>query len=99
MSSPESVSLRDHQNTMVYVHNYQFSNLEGRMLTLVETLGLPKAQEDAFKSLVRREVWETWDTAYLIPEAIKAQIYKSPEVVQVALAYLPRPNSKAGKQK
>jgi hypothetical protein len=84
---------------MVYLHNYQLSNLEGRLLTLVETLGLPKSQEDAFKSYVRREVWETWDNSYLIPQSIKEQIYKSDEVVQVLLAHMPGSGSTKPKRK
>lgn len=77
-------------NKIVYIHNYQFSDHEGRLLTLIETLGLPKVQEDAIKSMIRREVWGTWDDCFLIPESIKEQLYKSKEVVRVTQEHLPR---------
>jgi hypothetical protein len=35
------------------------SRLEGRLLTLLESLGLPEKQEEAIKSLVRQELWNT----------------------------------------
>ena len=34
------------------------SHIEGKILTLIETIGLPEKQEDAIKSLARNIVWD-----------------------------------------
>lgn len=39
----------------------QFSCLSGRLLSLIEELGLPQKQEEAAKKHLRREVWERYD--------------------------------------
>lgn len=36
------------------------SALEGRLLTLVETMGLRESQENAVKSLVKTNLWNTF---------------------------------------
>lgn len=38
-----------------------FRELEGKLLTIIETIGLKETQEDAVKSLVRNEIWKLWD--------------------------------------
>lgn len=48
----------------VEIHGYgsgHFKRLEGRLLTLLESLGLPVSQEKAIKDLVRNELWDLWD--------------------------------------
>ena len=52
-------STPDHDNTPFIIRNWQFSDLEGRLLTLLESLGLPDKQEDAVKSLIRQAVWRS----------------------------------------
>lgn len=37
-----------------------FSHLEGRLLTILESIGLPEGQEKAVKDLVRSELWITF---------------------------------------
>lgn len=78
----ENIPLAYPVSDVAYVHNYQFSGLEGRLLTLIESFGLQKTQEDAAKSLIRREVWGFWDECYTIPKQLMEEIYKSTEVVQ-----------------
>lgn len=39
-----------------------FRMLEGRILTIVETIGLPQKQEDAIKSIIRSDIWEIWNS-------------------------------------
>lgn len=40
----------------------KFKTLEGRLLTVVEALGLKDTQEEALKSIVRQEVWKLWES-------------------------------------
>jgi hypothetical protein len=37
-----------------------FSEFEGRLLTLIESWGLQTNQETAIKSLVRKNIWQFW---------------------------------------
>lgn len=51
------------EDVVGYGNGYVFgewvpSHIEGKLLTLVETIGLPERQEDAIKSLVRNIVWD-----------------------------------------
>lgn len=61
---------------MVFVYNYQFRELEGKMLTLLETLGLPDKQEKAIKTQVRRAIWDSWDNSFLLPSDLKEELFK-----------------------
>lgn len=36
-------------------------HLEGKLLTILETAGLPEKQEQALKGLIRRAIWEVID--------------------------------------
>ena len=47
-----------------------FRMLEGRILTAVETIGLPQKQEDAIKSIIRSDIWEIWssDMPMILPK-------------------------------
>lgn len=45
-------------------HGYKFekfSYLVGRMMTMVEALGLPEKQEEAYMSIVKQELWKFWE--------------------------------------
>lgn len=44
----------------------QFQHLEGRLLTLVEALGLRESQEKSVKDLIRSEVWQTLNPCFWI---------------------------------
>ena len=35
------------------------SRLEGRLLTLIEAIGMPDKQEEALKGLIRQELWNS----------------------------------------
>lgn len=37
-----------------------FSHLEGRLLTLIEGMGLPEKQENAIKSQIKSNLWNSW---------------------------------------
>lgn len=41
-----------------YITEEQISNLEGKLLTQIEAMGLQGSQESAAKSLIRQEVWD-----------------------------------------
>lgn len=48
----------------VQVNGYvvgHFKRLEGKLMTLLESLGLPPGQEKAIKDLVRNEIWSIWE--------------------------------------
>lgn len=50
------------ENGVEYYDNYvistkYISEFEGKVLTLVELLGLPKEQSEAFKSELRQKIW------------------------------------------
>lgn len=47
------------------IRSWQIRDLEGRILTLLETLGLSDKQEDAVKSLARQAVWKILEDNYL----------------------------------
>jgi hypothetical protein len=47
---------------------YQFKQLEGKFLTLVESMGLSDKQEHAIKSYVRRELWDFVRDGLVIPD-------------------------------
>jgi hypothetical protein len=75
----ESRGLVKSRNVMaieVEVHGYgsgHFKRLEGRLLTLLESLGLPASQEKAIKDLVRNELWDVWDLQAPFVENKKVQ--------------------------
>ena len=53
---------------------YEISDIQGRILTILESLGLPVTQEKAAKDLLRKAVWEGIPTSY--------RIYLRPHEVQ-----------------
>jgi hypothetical protein len=56
---------------LVFSDSY-ISHIEGKLLTVIEALGLPKAQEEATKSLVRRSLWDSLHDGYSVPKPIEA---------------------------
>ena len=40
-----------------FIDNRKFSNIEGKLLTTAELLGLPKQQSEALKSEIRNILW------------------------------------------
>ncbi len=64
-------------NTPLFIRGFVFKNLEGRLLTLVESMGLPEKQEEAVKGYMRREVWGTVYQSYHISDAIMVEIDKT----------------------
>lgn len=58
-------------NEAVMVHGFyveRFDYFLGRILTLIETLGLNETQEKAFKDIIRQEVWHLWEHAPFMEE-------------------------------
>jgi hypothetical protein len=48
----------------IWVHEFnveRFDHFLGRVLTLVETLGLGETQEKAFKDIIKQEIWSLWE--------------------------------------
>lgn len=48
------------------IEEYRLSHLEGRLLTLMESLGLRDTQEKAIKDLVKNEVWRLTSPCFII---------------------------------
>jgi len=54
---------------MIHGFNVErFNHFSGKVQALVETLGLPKSQEDAFRSLLKQEIWDLWEHPAFIEE-------------------------------
>lgn len=48
----------------VYIHGFneeRFNSFLGRILTLIESMGVNQKQEEAIKSLIKQEVWGLWE--------------------------------------
>jgi len=43
------------------VQNHDINQIEGKLLALVESIGMPQGQESAVKSLVRQFLWEPFN--------------------------------------
>jgi hypothetical protein len=43
------------------VESFKVKNIEGKLLTIVESIGLPETQEKAVKGLVRQAIWDVID--------------------------------------
>lgn len=51
-----------------FIEDGEVSRLEGRILTILETAGVSPKQEEALKSLVRQELWNTIGRYYVTSE-------------------------------
>lgn len=58
-------------DSKIMVHGFnseRFNTFLGKLLTIADALGLPKEQADAYKSLVKQEVWNLWEHPAFINE-------------------------------
>ena len=46
----------------------RFERFLGRVLTMIETLGLNQTQEKAFKDIIKQEIWDLWEHPWGIHE-------------------------------
>jgi hypothetical protein len=72
------------ENLPIMMRQYAFRELEGRLLTLVESMGLNDKREGIIKQYVRRELWDTvHQMGYIIPtesdEELTNNIGSTPE--------------------
>ena len=58
------------------VKTWQIENLVGKIMLIVETMGLQKNQEESAKSLIKQSIWVEFNEG----------IYISPEMVEKAVA-------------
>lgn len=67
--SSGAASLRGYENEPFIFRRWMIGNLEGRVLTLLETLGFEPKREEAIKSIFRGALWD-WmrDNVTQIPE-------------------------------
>ena len=61
--------------------NYEVQDMEGKLLTIVESIGLPQKQEEAVKGLVRQTIWNTVNQPFRVylPEDLIAEAAKRQE--------------------
>jgi hypothetical protein len=59
------------RNELSFVRNWNVGSLEGKLLTLIETIGLPEKQENAIKSFARTEIWSWRDELISVPEDVE----------------------------
>ncbi len=55
----------------IIVHGFnveKFNHFLGRILTIVESLGLETVQREAVKSIIKQEVWDLWEHPRFIEE-------------------------------
>ena len=50
-------------NTPLLVRGYIFNEILGRLLTVIEAMGVPTKQEEAVKSYIRQAVWQPLDNS------------------------------------
>lgn len=48
------------------IQDHQISHLEGKLLTLIESMGLKDSQEKAVKDMVRTHVWELLSPCFVV---------------------------------
>ena len=64
------------ENFTKMVKTWQIENLVGKIMLIVETMGLQKNQEESAKSLIKQSIWVEFNEG----------IYISPEMVEKAVA-------------
>lgn len=60
-------------NGKVSVHSYnqeRFEYLLGRVLTMIEAIGLNSGQEKAFKDIIKQEIWYLWENPWGVEEKV-----------------------------
>ena len=60
--------LSEMTNLPIMIRQWAFSNFEGKLLTLMESMGLPEKQENAIKSYLRQELWEFVRSGLIVPD-------------------------------
>lgn len=70
-NAAEGRPIFDEPNLPIMHRQHQFSYFEGKILTLVETIGLPEKQESALKSLMREKIWDfVTETGLIVPDSV-----------------------------
>ncbi len=71
-----SMSSGDWENQPSILRRWGLKQLEGGLLTLVETLGFDEKREQAVKSLVRKEVWKFWEEETMHEDVFHPELSK-----------------------
>lgn len=70
------------ENFSKIVKKWQVNNLIGKLMLIIEGMGLQKGQEEAVKSLIKQEIWkEINEGIYISPEVQKINQEESVRVV------------------
>ncbi len=70
------ISGPEYENAAGIFRNYQFGDLQGSLLTVIEGIGLPERQEEAIKCQVKKEIWKLWgNTCAMIPRSADIPIF------------------------
>lgn len=72
---------------------YEVQDIEGKLLTLVESIGLPVKQEEAIKSLVRQSVWNVVERPHRIwlSQEMVEKAYQEQEARKLKIPQYPAP--------
>lgn len=69
------------------IYDWRIRDAQGRLLTLIEALGLPEKQEEALKGLIKQELWKvTEDYGYLTYEQVDNVINENKATAQSNIA-------------
>jgi hypothetical protein len=61
------------------IKTWQVDNLIGKIMLIVETMGLEKRQEESAKSLIKQEIWKEFNEGIYISGAMQEANYKANE--------------------
>lgn len=61
------------------IKTWQVDNLIGKLMLIVETMGLNDRQEKSAKSLMKQEIWKEFNEGIYISGAMQEENYKANE--------------------
>ena len=66
-------------NVPYIIRNWEIRDMEGKLLTLIETMGLQEKQESAIKGLIRQVIWTMVDSQYraILPSELEEKVFPS----------------------
>jgi hypothetical protein len=65
------MSMKNKKDIVLVFSDSYVSHIEGKILTIIEALGLPKTQEEATKSLIKRSLWDDMHDGYSVPKTVE----------------------------
>lgn len=69
---------QDHNFSKI-IKTWQVNSLIGKLMLMVETMGLQESQEKSFKSLLKQEIWMAFNDGIYISKVMQEENYKANE--------------------